>query len=144
VTFSRARCLMLFPVISVFSISLALAQETETKKVPQPPVIIDVTADNFEFTPSTIHVKVHQNIELHVVAQDKTHGIRIKPFADGADRGTAPGLSFVYGEDCFKMKKDELVKIAFVAVVPGTYTFECCKLCGSGHKRMKGQIIAEP
>jgi cytochrome c oxidase subunit II len=110
----------------------------------QPPQIITMTAGNFEFTPPVIHIKLGKNIQLQVTSTDKTHGIRIKPFPDGAMKSTPPGLEFLYGEDCWKIKKGETAKIVFFAHAAGTYSFACCKECGSGHKRMKGQIIAEP
>jgi cytochrome c oxidase subunit II len=110
----------------------------------QPPQIIVMTAANFEFTPPVIHIKLGKNIHLEVTSTDKTHGIRINPFPDGASKSTPPGLEFLYGEDCWKIKKGETAKIVFFAHAAGTYSFTCCKECGTGHKRMKGQIIAEP
>jgi heme/copper-type cytochrome/quinol oxidase subunit 2 len=130
----------------------ALAQQSgrdehEPPKVrpfEQPPQIMQVSAGNFAFTPPVVHVKVGQNIQLQVTTTDKTHGIRISPFPDGASKSTPPGLEFLYGEDCWKIEKGETVRIEFVAHTAGTYSFTCCKQCGSGHKRMKGQIVAEP
>jgi len=123
----------------------AISQDSEpVKPFAQPPHIIVVTAANFQFTPSTIHIKAGQNIQLQVTATDKTHGIRINPFPDGTPSGTAPGLQFVYGEDCTKLKKGVSAKIELVGHTLGTYTFSCCKACGSGHKRMKGQLIVDP
>src|SRR5271156_5905886 len=124
---------------------VAISQESEpVKPFAQPPHIIVVTATDFQFPPSPIHIKAGQNIQLQVTATDKTHGIRINPFPDGAGGGTAPGLQFVYGEDCTKLKKGVMVKIELVGYTPGSYTFSCCKSCGSGHKRMKGQLIVDP
>jgi heme/copper-type cytochrome/quinol oxidase subunit 2 len=107
------------------------------------PRIIEISADDFAFTPATIHVRLHETVELQLTARDKTHGFRIKPIAEGASKGSAPGLSFLYAEDCYKMKKGDVVKVDFVANAPGTYRFECCKACGSGHKRMKGEILVD-
>jgi plastocyanin len=119
-------------------------EKAPARPFDQPPQIITMTAGNFEFTPPVIHIKLGKNIQLEVTATDKTHGIRINPFPDGATKSTPPGLEFVYGEDCWKIKKGETAKIVFFAHAAGTYSFTCCKECGSGHKRMKGQIIAEP
>ena len=52
-------------------------------------------------------------------------------------------LSLPNGEDCYKLKAGEMVTIGIVPTEPGTYTFTCCKTCGSGHKKMKGQIIID-
>lgn len=117
----------------------------ETKPRPEkPPRIVSVNAKNFEFDPAVIHMKVDERVELDVTSEDRTHGIHISAFPDGAKANTAPGLSFPNGEDCYKLKKGEVVVIGIVPTEPGTYTFTCCKLCGSGHKKMKGQIIVDP
>lgn len=110
----------------------------------KPPRIISVTAKDFDFEPAVIHMKVDERVELDVTSSDKTHGIRISAFPDGRKVNTAPGLSFPNGEDCWKLKKDEMVAIGIMPTEPGAYTFTCCKLCGSGHKKMKGQIIVDP
>lgn len=104
---------------------------------------MSVSAKNFEFDPAIIHMKVDERVELDVTSQDRTHGIRISAFPDGAKTNTAPGLSFPNGEDCYKLKAGEMVAIGIVPTEPGTYTFTCCKTCGSGHKKMKGQIIVD-
>ncbi len=119
------------------------AQQTKPSS-EKPPRVISVTAKDFEFEPALIHMKVDERVELDVMSSDKTHGIRIIPFPDGAKANTAPGLSFPSGEDCWKLKKGETVVIGVVPTEQGTYTFSCCKLCGSGHKKMKGQIIVDP
>jgi heme/copper-type cytochrome/quinol oxidase subunit 2 len=108
------------------------------------PRIIAMTAKDFEFDPAVIHLKVGDKVRLQVISTDRTHGLRISPFPDGAKANTPPGLAFIFGEDCFKLKKGESVPVDIEATQPGTYTFICCKLCGTGHKRMKGQIIVEP
>lgn len=109
-----------------------------------PPRIVSVSAKNFEFDPAVIHMKVEERVQLDVTSEDRTHGIRISAFLDGAKTNTAPGLSFPNGEDCYKLKKGETVLIGVVPTEPGTYTFTCCKACGSGHKKMRGQIIVDP
>lgn len=151
---SAAACLSALVLIATFTSmsSEAPAQRSgrdDQERAPirpfdQPPQIIDMTAGNFEFVPAIVHVKLGKNIQLQVTSTDKTHGVRINPFPDGATKSTPPGLEFLYGEDCWKIKKGETAKIVFFAYTAGTYSFTCCKECGSGHKRMKGQIIAEP
>lgn len=110
----------------------------------KPPRIVSVNAKDFDFQPAVIHMKVDERVELDVTSEDRTHGIRISAFPDGAKTNTPPGLSFPNGEDCWKLKKGETVQIGIVPTEPGTYTFTCCKSCGSGHKKMKGQIIVDP
>ena len=137
--------IMLFPSAQAFTITSTDRPGQETKlQREKPPRIISVTAKDFDFEPAVIHMKVNERIELDVTSSDKTHGVRISAFPDGAKVNTAPGLSFANGEDCWKLKKGEMVEIGIAPTEPGTYTFTCCKLCGSGHKKMKGQIIVDP
>jgi cytochrome c oxidase subunit II len=128
-------------VALVWPVLLVHAQE----KLPEkPPRIIQVTAKNFDFDPPVIRVKVGEKIQLKLTAFDRTHGIHMDPFPEGRQPNTPPGLSFTYGDDCLKLKKDLTETLEFTAQAPGTYAFSCCKKCGTGHGRMKGQIIAEP
>jgi heme/copper-type cytochrome/quinol oxidase subunit 2 len=103
-----------------------------------------VTAKNFEFDPSVIRVKVGEKVQLKIRSLDRTHGIRIDPFPEGRQPNTPPGLSFTYGDDCLKLKKDLTETLEFTAQALGTYAFSCCKKCGKGHGGMKGKIIVEP
>jgi plastocyanin len=125
-------------------------QEEQTDKpkpqrsVEPPPRSIAMTAKDFEFDPAVIHMKVGDKLRLQVISYDRTHGLHISAFPDGAKVNTAPGLAFIFGEDCWKLKEGESVPVDIEAVEPGTYSFQCCKACGTGHKRMKGQIIVEP
>ncbi len=109
-----------------------------------PPRIIAMTAKDFAFNPTVIHMKVGEKVRLQVISTDRTHGLHVSAFPDGAKANTPPGLAFIFGEDCFKLKKGESVPVDIEATEPGTYTFECCKACGTGHKSMRGQIIVEP
>jgi cytochrome c oxidase subunit 2 len=137
--------ILLFPSAQAFTITGVDRSSQETRlQREKPPRIIGVTAKDFDFEPAVIHMKVDERVELDVTSLDKTHGIRISTFPDGARVNTAPGLSFANGEDCWKLKKGEMVEIGVVPTEPGAYTFTCCKLCGSGHKKMRGQIIVDP
>lgn len=110
----------------------------------EPPHVIEMTAKTYEFNPSPIHIKAGQTVELKVTATDKTHGIKINVVPDGAAAGAKPGLEIPKDEECLKLDKNQTVTIQIVAHDPGTYSFACCKLCGLGHKKMKGQIIVDP
>jgi cytochrome c oxidase subunit II len=121
--------------------SFVPAQEKPPEK---PPRMIQVAAKNFEFEPSVIRVKAGEKVQLKLTSVDRTHGIHISPFPAGGQPNTPPGLSFTYGDDCLKLKKDLTATVEFTAEAPGSYAFSCCKKCGNGHGRMKGQIIVEP
>jgi cytochrome c oxidase subunit II len=122
-------------------LSFVPAQERPPEK---PPRIVQVTAKNFEFEPAVIRVKAGEKVQLKLTSADRTHGIHINPFPEGGQPNTPPGLSFTYGDDCLKLKKDLTATLEFTAEAPGTYAFSCCKKCGTGHGKMKGQIIVEP
>jgi cytochrome c oxidase subunit 2 len=127
--------------VAVVALPSVQAQE---KPPEHPPRIIQVTAKNFEFDPSVIRVKVGEKVQLKIRSLDRTHGIRIDPFPEGRQPNTPPGLSFTYGDDCLKLKKDLTETLEFTAQALGTYAFSCCKKCGKGHGGMKGKIIVEP
>jgi len=132
--------LALFAALVAWS-SFAHAQEKPSEK---PPRMIQVAAKNFEFEPSVIRVKAGEKVQLKLTSVDRTHGIHISPFPAGGQPNTPPGLSFTYGDDCLKLKKDLTATVEFTAEAPGSYAFSCCKKCGNGHGRMIGQIIVEP
>lgn len=133
------------PLILLFALLLvaavyAVAQE----QAPMTPQVVEMTATNYEFTPSSVHVKVGETVRISVTAKDKEHGIRIKPVPKGSPEGAAAGLDIASDENCVKFKKNETGTIEFTARAPGTYEFDCCKLCGFGHGKMKGEIVVDP
>ena len=65
-------------------------------------------------------------MRLPVTAVDKDHGIKLAAFH----------IKQV-------LKKGEPATIEFTADKTGTFRFSCSKYCGSGHKRMKGELIVE-
>ena len=146
---ATAATLAFFAPGPVQSSARPLQEDQGEKPKPQhsvepPPRIIAMTAKDFEFDPAVIQMKVGDKVRLEVISSDRAHGLHISAFPDGAKVNTAPGLAFVFGEDCWKLKKGESVRVDIEATEPGTYSFQCCKSCGTGHKRMKGQIIVEP
>lgn len=136
-----SNCLMGAVFLACLALPVRPQQPTSSQKPVQE---IQMTAKDFEFDPPVVHVKVGTSVKLIVTSSDRTHGIRINSFPEGAAGNTPPGLEFVFGQDCFKLKKNDPVAIEFTAHDAGTYSITCCKLCGTGHKRMKGQIIVDP
>ena len=87
---------------------------------------IEVTAGDFKFEPAVIEVVEGERIVLKAHTTDgKKHGLGIK------EMGVKTALP----------KTGEVVSIEFTAGKPGTYTIACSVYCGSGHKRMKGQLV---
>jgi heme/copper-type cytochrome/quinol oxidase subunit 2 len=130
----------------------ALAQEPPDAVTPnpshspanRPARVVTVSTKDFTFAPQLIHLKVNEKVELDVTGGTEELGVRVNPFPDGAKANTPPGLSFLFGEDCYKVKKGQMVPILIEATEPGTYTFSCCKDCGSKHKTMTGKIVVDP
>ena len=108
-----------------------------------PPRVIAIITKDFEFDPAEIHLKVGEKVRLQVISTDRTYGVHISAFPDGAKANTPPGLAFIFGEDCWKLKKGEAVPVDIEATEPGTYSFRCCKSCGTGQKQMTGRIYVE-
>ena len=90
------------------------------------PVVVDVTAERFSFTPSEIRVKAGTRLQIRLSSEDTDHGFRI-PDTDidvripKRNRGTTT--------------------VTFEAVKPGRYTFQCSHVCGAGHSFMRGEIV---
>ena len=91
-----------------------------------PPRTIEVTAGEFKFEPAVINVSEGERVLLKARTTDgRKHGLAIK------DLGVKEVLP----------KTGEVVSIEFTAGPPGTYTIACSVYCGSGHSRMKGQLL---
>lgn len=139
-------------VIGSVLVAPARAQEPPDAVTPErphtpanrPARVVSVSTKDFVFAPQVIHLKVNEKVELDVTAGSEELGVRVNPFPDGAKANTPPGLSFLFGEDCYKVKKGQMVPILIEATEPGTYTFSCCKDCGSKHKNMTGKIVVDP
>jgi cytochrome c oxidase subunit II len=106
--------------------------------------VIEVSAKKYEFTPSEIHVKKGERVELKVGSVDEKHGIKIDVYPEGAKDKTKPGLLFNHPETNGKVEKNVSQVLDFVAVDPGSYDFKCAKLCGMGRRHMQGKLIVGP
>ena len=93
--------------------------------VAQERQVVQIVAERFTFTPSRIEVPVGTTVEIHIRSEDTNHGFHIV----GGRHVIIP-----------KRRLGEAV-VVFEADAPGTYRFECSKLCGAGHNFMKGEII---
>jgi cytochrome c oxidase subunit 2 len=86
---------------------------------------IDVTASRFHFEPATISVAQGDNVRLRLHSADRSHAFAIKAFRV---KTLIPN-----GGDA--------VTVEFVADQAGTFAFTCSEYCGTGHSRMKGQLV---
>ncbi|MEB3104031.1 cupredoxin domain-containing protein [Ferviditalea candida] len=83
---------------------------------------ITITATNFKFDQTEIHVKKGDKIKLTLKNENGVHGLAIPDFGVKIDgSGTAE----------------------FVADKAGSFDFNCSVLCGPGHDGMVGKLIVE-
>lgn len=131
---------LLFAIGAVGAIGLvvvlpAAADDSDTEvlvlgeEAPEgaPVVDFEVTAQKFKFTPPQLVVPPGSIARIKIHAADHDHGFEL----GGLD---AP---------CVKIERDETVVVEVYLPREGIYDFECCKYCGSGHRKMKGRIVVE-
>jgi cytochrome c oxidase subunit 2 len=85
----------------------------------------EVTASRYKFEPSRIEVARGDVVDLVLRSADTDHGLAIKAFKV---KVPIP-------------KGGEPVAVSFVASRAGIFPMECSEYCGSGHKRMRGELV---
>ncbi len=88
--------------------------------------VIRINAERFAFTPSRIEVTAGEEVELRIKSDDTSHGFRVV----GTDTNVAVP----------KRGKGE-ISVVIRMEKPGTYTFECNRMCGAGHNFMRGELV---
>src|SRR6185295_11602133 len=88
----------------------------------------EIIASRFKFEPAVLEVMEGDTVVLTVWSADTIHGLTIK----------ALGVKLIVP------KAHEPVEVRFVAARAGTYEIACSEYCGSGHRRMKGQLVVGP
>ena len=91
--------------------------------------VIKVNAERFAFTPSRIELTAGEEVELRIKSDDTSHGFRIV--------GTDTNLAIP------KRGKGE-ISVTIRIEKPGTYSFECNRMCGAGHNFMRGELVVRP
>jgi len=93
-----------------------------------PDRVVEVVARRFAFEPERIEVFAGERVRLVLRSADTTHGFEIKALDVKVEipKGGNP------------------VSVELVATMPGTYRFKCSEYCGSGHSRMKGELVVRP
>ena len=86
----------------------------------------NLTVKQWEFTPSTIRVRLGDTVRITATSQDVTHSFNLPEF--GVNE---------------KIEPNKQTTFQFVASKKGTYHFFCSIPCGSGHSTMEGTIIVE-
>jgi cytochrome c oxidase subunit 2 len=96
---------------------------------PQERRVIRINAERFAFTPSKIEIGAGEEVELRIASDDTSHGFRIS----GTDTNVAiPKRG--RGDISVVIRLDK----------PGTYKFECNRMCGAGHNFMRGELVVRP
>jgi cytochrome c oxidase subunit 2 len=92
---------------------------------PDGPRRIEIVASRYRFDPPVVVARLGEAVELVLRSADTDHGIAIKAYGVKAaiPKGGAP------------------VSVLFVADKPGRFLIECSEYCGSGHKRMRGELV---
>ena len=110
-------------------VALGAASVSASGDVPPPaPRAIEMIASRFQFEPATLQVAEGDRVRLTLRSTDTDHGFSIKKLNV---KVAVP-------------KGGEAVTVEFVADRAGTYEFKCSEYCGSGHGRMKGQLVVTP
>ena len=88
--------------------------------------VIEVTAKQWEWIPSTITVKEGDDVVLKIKSLDVTHGFSLPAY--DISRNIATGKETI---------------IEFTANKKGAFSFTCSVFCGSGHRDMTGTLVVE-
>ena len=113
---------LMWGILAVWA-GASVATAVQTK-----PQVVEIYVERFSFTPSEFRVKAGAPVEIRLRSDDTDHGFRIV----GTDINVA-----------IPKRGKGVAIVTFVPPQPGTYVFECSKLCGAGHSFMRGTLTAE-
>ncbi len=88
-----------------------------------------MSAERFEFWPAEISMTEDEAVLLRIRSEDTVHGFRIL--------GTGTSVTIP------KRGRGEVLA-TLSGLAPGTYTFECSRMCGAGHHFMRGILVVRP
>lgn len=109
---------------------MAAAAPSGGQEPSSAPRIIHVTAERFAFVPSEITIDEGTRVELRISSDDTAHGFRL----------VGPGEIDV---EIPKRGRGD-IRVTLDAPAPGTYAFECSRVCGAGHGFMRGTLRVRP
>jgi cytochrome c oxidase subunit II len=87
--------------------------------------VVRITAERFSFTPAEVSVAPGTEIEFQLTSHDTSHGFRIL--------GQQIDIAI-------PKRGRGAATVRFAPPGPGTYVFECSRMCGAGHSFMRGTI----
>lgn len=106
-------------IVAAYASAWAERQNASSK------VVVRVSAERFAFTPSEVTVPAGTTIEFVLRSDDTAHGFRIV------------GQSI---DHTIPKRGRGVATVTFTPPEPGTYVFECSRMCGAGHSFMRGTI----
>lgn len=92
--------------------------------------VVHVVAERFSFTPARITVDQGATLDLRITSDDTSHGFKL----------TGPHATDI---EIPKRGRGE-ARVTFEATEPGSFRFECSRVCGAGHGFMRGTIEVKP
>jgi cytochrome c oxidase subunit 2 len=98
----------------------------EHQQSSAPARVVHIVAERFSFTPSRITLDAGETVELRITSDDTSHGFKL----------TGPAAVDV--EIPKRGRGDR--RVLFTATEPGSYAFECSRVCGAGHGFMRGTL----
>ncbi len=107
----------------------SIGQTSSASQVSSPKAqarVITISAENFDFNPSTITVKKGEKVTLVFQGVEGHHGVMIADLGINVDIPDG-------GSASVELPTDKT----------GTFAFRCSVPCGPGHKEMTGAIIIE-
>ena len=111
--------------VTLVLLAAAIVSGIAAAKSQSTPQVVRVTAERFMFTPSEVTVTPGTEIEFQLTSEDTSHGFRIL------------GQSV---EIAIPKRGRGAATVKFKPPEPGTYIFECSRMCGAGHSFMRGTI----
>ena len=122
---SKNRWMILFLPILILVILLVTYPLPDNENTDDK-IYIDMTTEQFEFSPVEIRVKSGARVVINLTSIDVLHGFGITEY--GIYESVAPG---------------ETIIIEFTADKQGIYEIYCTDFCGTGHPLHKGLLIVD-
>jgi cytochrome c oxidase subunit 2 len=117
--------MVVLAMMKLLIVAMLLAVPQAPGAKPQAPLVIEVSAERFAFTPSEIVVERGTVIEFHLTSDDTDHGFKIV----GTD----------VNAEIPKRRRGETV-VKYIADTAGTFVIECSRPCGAGHTAMRATL----
>lgn len=107
---------------------LSLASQFETGPAAAGARVVEITARRFAFEPARIEIPQGTRVQLRLRSADVDHGLSIK----------------AYRVKLLAPSGGEWVTAEFTATQAGTFPIACSEYCGTGHRRMKAELVVTP